>query len=86
MLDEALRRAWSMAFRIHHMAMATAATCSTSPPTPALTKTWVDPGFKITRVEYGATLGIDVEPVIKDPQSKGFSVVNAVGLSNAPLG
>jgi transposase len=42
---------------------------------PALTKTWVDAGFKATTVEYGATLGIDVEIVTKDPQIKGFSIV-----------
>jgi len=42
---------------------------------PTLTKTWVDAGFKVTTVEHGATLGIDVEIVTKDPQAKGFSVV-----------
>ncbi len=42
---------------------------------PTLTKTWVDAGFKTTLVEYGATLGIDVETVTKDPSSKGFSVI-----------
>jgi transposase len=42
---------------------------------PTLTKTWVDAGFKTTLVEYGATLGIDVETVTKDPSSKGFSII-----------
>jgi transposase len=42
---------------------------------PTLTKTWVDAGFKVRTVEHGATLGIDVEVVTKDPQVKGFSVV-----------
>jgi transposase len=42
---------------------------------PAMTKTWVDAGFKATTVEHGATLGIDVEIITKDPQTKGFSVV-----------
>lgn len=42
---------------------------------PALAKTWVDAGFKNTVVEYGATLGIDVEVVTKDPAVKGFSVI-----------
>jgi transposase len=42
---------------------------------PSLTKTWVDAGFKATVIEYGATLGIDVEVVTKDPTVKGFSVV-----------
>lgn len=42
---------------------------------PTLTKTWVDAGFKNRVVEHGATLGVDVEIVTKDPQVKGFSVV-----------
>jgi transposase len=42
---------------------------------PALTKTWVDAGFKNRVIEHGATLGIDVEVVTKDPHIKGFSVV-----------
>jgi transposase len=42
---------------------------------PTLSKTWVDAGFKVKTVEHGATLGVDVEIVTKDPQFKGFSVV-----------
>jgi transposase len=42
---------------------------------PTLAKTWVDAGFKTTVVEHGATLGIDVDIVTKDPTIKGFSVV-----------
>jgi transposase len=42
---------------------------------PALSKTWVDAGFKNRMIEHGATLGIDVEVVTKDPQVRGFSVV-----------
>ncbi|SCF46758.1 Transposase DDE domain-containing protein [Micromonospora marina] len=42
---------------------------------PTLAKTWVDAGFKNKVIEHGATLGIDVEVVTKDPQVKGFSVV-----------
>jgi len=42
-------------------------------PTPA--KAWVDAGFKKTVIEHGATLGVDVETVTKDPQVKGFSVI-----------
>jgi transposase len=42
---------------------------------PALAKTWADAGFKNRVIEHGATLGIDVEVVTKDPQIKGFSVV-----------
>lgn len=47
----------------------------TSAKYPSITKTWVDAGFKVKAVEHGATLGIDVEIVTKDPQLKGFSVV-----------
>ncbi|WCN83177.1 IS5 family transposase [Micromonospora sp. LH3U1] len=42
---------------------------------PTLTKTWADAGFKNRVVEHGATLGVDVEIVTKDPHVKGFSVV-----------
>jgi transposase len=42
---------------------------------PTLTKAWVDAGFKNTVVEHGATLGVDVQVVTKDPQVKGFSVI-----------
>jgi transposase len=47
----------------------------TSAKYPTVTKTWVDAGFKVKAVEHGATLGIDVEIVTKDPLVKGFSVV-----------
>jgi transposase len=42
---------------------------------PTLTKAWVDAGFRTKVVEHGATLGVDVEVVTKDPQVKGFSVI-----------
>lgn len=42
---------------------------------PTLAKTWVDAGFKNALIEHGATLGVDVEVVTKDPAVKGFSVV-----------
>jgi transposase len=42
---------------------------------PTVTKTWVDAGFKKTVIEHGATLGVDVETVTKNPQVKGFSVI-----------
>jgi transposase len=42
---------------------------------PTLTKTWVDAGFRTKVVEHGATLGVDVEIVTKDPLVKGFSVI-----------
>ncbi len=42
---------------------------------PTLTKAWIDAGFRKKVVEHGATLGVDVEVVTKDPQVKGFSVI-----------
>jgi transposase len=42
---------------------------------PTLTKAWVDAGFRTKVVEHGAALGVDVEVVTKDPQLKGFSVI-----------
>jgi transposase len=41
----------------------------------ALAKTWADAGFTTTVIEHGATLGIDVEVVAKDPHVNGFSVI-----------
>jgi transposase len=42
---------------------------------PNVAISWVDAGFKTTAVEHGASLGIDVQAVTKDPAVKGFSVV-----------
>ncbi|MFI6785679.1 IS5 family transposase [Micromonospora sp. NPDC050276] len=53
---------------------------------PALAKTWVDAGFKNKVIEHGATLGIDVEVVIKDPQVRGFSVVKRRWVVERTLG
>ncbi len=53
---------------------------------PALAKTWVDAGFKNKVIEHGATLGIDVEVVTKDPQVKGFSVVKRRWVVERSLG
>lgn len=53
---------------------------------PTLAKTWVDAGFKNTVVEHGATLGIDVEVVTKDPAAKGFSVVKRRWVVERTLG
>jgi alpha-D-ribose 1-methylphosphonate 5-triphosphate synthase subunit PhnL len=39
---------------------------------PALAKTWVDAGFRNKVIEHGASLGIDVEVVNKDPNIRGF--------------
>jgi transposase len=53
---------------------------------PTLTKAWVDAGFKVKTVEHGATLGVDVEIVTKDPQVKGFSVVKRRWVVERTLG
>ncbi|KJY28306.1 IS5 family transposase [Streptomyces sp. NRRL S-495] len=42
---------------------------------PAITKAWVDTGYKTQAVEHGAKLGIDVDVVPRNAQVKGFSVV-----------
>ncbi|ROO52907.1 transposase [Micromonospora sp. Llam0] len=53
---------------------------------PTLTKTWADAGFKNRVVEHGAQLGVDVEIVTKDPQTKGFSVVKRRWVVERTLG
>ncbi|MGR8007611.1 IS5 family transposase [Streptomyces hypolithicus] len=42
---------------------------------PAITKAWVDTGYKTQAIEHGAALGIDVDVVPRNTQVKGFSVV-----------
>ena len=42
---------------------------------PTITKSWVDTGFKNAVVEHGATLGIDVEVVDRNPGARGFHVL-----------
>ena len=41
---------------------------------PTLRKAWADMGYKNTVVEHGATLGIDVEIVRRDPATRGFVI------------
>jgi transposase len=53
---------------------------------PTLAKTWVDAGFKTRVIEHGATLGVDVEVVTKDPQVTGFSVVKRRWVVERTLG
>jgi transposase len=53
---------------------------------PTLAKTWVDAGFKNTVIEHGATLGVDVEVVTKDPTIKGFSIVKRRWVVERTLG
>jgi transposase len=40
---------------------------------PSVTKGWVDAGFKNAVIDHGAALGIDVEVVRRDPDTKGFA-------------
>ena len=42
---------------------------------PSISKSWVDTGFKNAVVEHGARLGIDVEVVNRNPETRGFQVV-----------
>ncbi|MEW2080029.1 IS5 family transposase [Streptomyces sp. NPDC013433] len=42
---------------------------------PTISKSWVDTGFKNAVVEHGARLGIDVEVVNRNPETRGFQVV-----------
>ena len=41
---------------------------------PTLLKAWADMGYKNTVVEHGASLGIDVEIVRRDPTTRGFVI------------
>lgn len=42
---------------------------------PTISKTWADTGFKNAVIEHGAQLGIDVEVVNRNPETRGFHVV-----------
>jgi transposase len=42
---------------------------------PTISKSWVDTGFKNAAIEHGASLGIDVEVVNRNPDTRGFQVV-----------
>ncbi|MFB7337074.1 IS5 family transposase [Streptomyces adustus] len=42
---------------------------------PTISKSWVGTGFKNAVVEHGATLGIDVEVISRNPETRGFQVV-----------
>ncbi|MEU0572890.1 IS5 family transposase [Nonomuraea sp. NPDC005983] len=53
---------------------------------PALTKTWVDAGFKAQFVEHAAALGIDAEIVPRNTQTSGFSVVKRRWVVERTLG
>ena len=51
---------------------------------PTISKVWVDGGFRPSTVEHGAELGIDVEIVRRDPETRGFRVLPADGQSSGP--
>lgn len=53
---------------------------------PEVVMSWVDAGFKTTAVEHGASLGIDVQVVSKDPAIKGFSIVKRRWVIERTLG
>lgn len=42
---------------------------------PTVTKSWVDGGYNSGVVTHGATKGIDVEVVRRDPDTKGFKIL-----------
>ncbi|MCK9903582.1 transposase [Parafrankia colletiae] len=52
----------------------------------AISKTWVDTGFKNTAIEHGATLGIDVEVVPRKTGIRGFHVVKRRWVVERSLG
>ncbi|WP_018637615.1 transposase, partial [Parafrankia elaeagni] len=52
----------------------------------AISKTWVDKGFKNTVVEHGATLGVDVEVVSRNTGARGFHVVKRRWVVERTLG
>ena len=53
---------------------------------PAITKAWVDAGFKNTVIEHGARMGIDVEVVSRDAEIRGFHVVKRRWVVERTLG
>jgi transposase len=53
---------------------------------PTISKTWVDTGFKNTAIEHGAKLGIDVEVVSRNTQTRGFHVVKRRWVVERSLG
>ncbi|WSE00952.1 hypothetical protein OG758_46495 [Streptomyces sp. NBC_01474] len=41
---------------------------------PRVTKAWADSGYRTKAIDHGATLGIDIEVVQRNPGVKGFKV------------
>lgn len=61
-----------VAASVHDNAIGTALLDRVVAHNPSVTKAWVDAGFKDGVAIHGATLGVDVEVVKRDPQAKGF--------------
>ncbi|WP_214111430.1 IS5 family transposase [Acrocarpospora catenulata] len=53
---------------------------------PTISKTWVDTGFKNAAIEHGARLGIDVEVVSRNTETRGFHVVKRRWVVERSLG
>lgn len=53
---------------------------------PAISKAWVDTGFKNAAVEHGAAIGIDVEVVPRKSQTRGFHVLKRRWVVERTLG
>ncbi|WP_329081489.1 IS5 family transposase [Streptosporangium sp. NBC_01469] len=53
---------------------------------PAISKTWVDTGFKNAVIEHGAKLDIDVEVVSRKAETRGFHVVKRRWVVERSLG
>lgn len=51
-----------------------------------ISKTWVDAGFKNAVIEHGAALGIDVEVVPRNSETRGFHVVKRRWVVERSLG
>ena len=61
-----------VAASVHDNAIGTALLDKIMAHNPGVTKAWVDAGFKDTVAVHGAMLGVDVEMVRGDPETKGF--------------
>jgi transposase len=53
---------------------------------PTISKAWADTGFKNAAVEHGATIGIDVEVVPRNTQTRGFHVLKRRWVVERTLG
>jgi transposase len=53
---------------------------------PTISKAWADTGFKNAVIEYGATIGIDVEVVPRNSQTRGFHVLKRRWVVERTLG